>query len=140
MSKKLKRDKNFKPVSVEEGDEIYRNGIFEFNITKLTEYLKSEESKALVEKIEIKNFCREFSRINETHLSDVDLEKPIIIAEIAPERFNLIDGNHRAEKARRAGIESLPGYRVKVDQHIKFLINKAAYDSYIDYWNEKAGR
>ncbi len=32
---KLKRDKKFQPCPAQTGDELYRNGIFEFNITRL---------------------------------------------------------------------------------------------------------
>jgi hypothetical protein len=32
---KLKFDKNFQPCPVEPGDELYLNGIFEFNIARL---------------------------------------------------------------------------------------------------------
>jgi len=36
-SRKLKLDKNFEPLPTRAGDEIFRNGYFEFNITRILE-------------------------------------------------------------------------------------------------------
>jgi hypothetical protein len=36
---KLKLDKRFQPCPLEEGDEAYPNGIFEFNITRLIAFI-----------------------------------------------------------------------------------------------------
>jgi len=52
----------------------------------------------------VKDFTADFSRLDESHLAGIDLSQPVILAEIAPGRFNVIDGNHRMEKARRSGI------------------------------------
>ncbi len=41
MNRKLKIDKSFKPSEVMDGDEIYPNGIFVFNISKLIEFIES---------------------------------------------------------------------------------------------------
>jgi len=49
------------------------------------------------------------------------VSKPVILAEIAPDQYNLIDGNHRAEKAVRHGLEELKAYRLSAAQHIQFL-------------------
>ena len=70
-------------------------------------------------------------------MDSVEISKPVILAEIAPERYNLIDGNHRMEKARRMGIKSIPAYKLNVEQHIRFLTSKKAYLAYIEYWNSK---
>lgn len=75
--------------------------------------------------------------INESHLVSVNLELPILIAEIAPQRYNVIDGNHRMEKARRSSIETLPGYTLDVPEHVNFLTTKIAYEAYVRYWNDK---
>jgi len=56
--------------------------------------------------------------------------------EVAPGRFNLIDGKHRVEKAKRKGVTSLSCYRVPPEVHTQFLINQAAYEWYVNYWNE----
>lgn len=37
--KKLKLDKNFQACPADDGDEIFSNGIFLFNITKMMEYI-----------------------------------------------------------------------------------------------------
>ncbi len=61
----------------------------------------------------------------------------MIIAEIAPKRYNLIDGHHRMEKARRSGVETLPCYTLDVTHHVNFLTTREAYDAYVKYWNGK---
>lgn len=83
------------------------------------------------------DFFKEFSSINESHVESVDIHKPVILAEISPGRFNLIDGNHRMEKARRMGIKNIRAYKLGVIHHIKFLTSSKAYEIYIDYWNSK---
>ena len=137
MPQPLEYDKNFLPCPVEDGDEIYRNGIFEFNISKMIAYLKQEDSGVSLTEIDIRSYFREFSSINETHVDSVNLDQPVIIAEISPDRYNMIDGNHRAEKARKNGKVMLPGYQLRVGQHLRFLTSKSVYESYVEYWNEK---
>ena len=63
--------------------------------------------------------------------------KPIILAEICPERYNVIDGHHRLEKAYKDGFETINAYRIKSSQHLPFLITEKGYTAYIEYWNEK---
>ncbi len=53
---------------------------------------------------------------------------------------NLIDGNHRMEKARRMGEETILAYKLNVKQHLIFLTEKEAYQSYVEYWNGKCKR
>ncbi len=48
-----------------------------------------------------------------------------------------LKGNHRMEKARRAGLEHIMGYRVNMEQHLRFLTTRKAYSAYVEYWNEK---
>ena len=59
------------------------------------------------------------------------------IFQVRPKGAKFIDGNHRMEKARRMGINSMLAYRLNVEQHMKFLTNKKAYVAYIEYWNSK---
>ena len=87
--------------------------------------------------VNVADFPKYFSSINESHLDSVDVSQPIIIAEISPGHYNLIDGNHRMEKARRLGINRISAYKLNVDQHIAFLTKKEAYQSYVAYWNGK---
>jgi len=137
LSKKMKADKNFVPCPVDDEDELFPNGFFEFNITKIVDYIQKHPDEITLETVAVDNIYIGSSVIDESHLESVDVGKPVIMAEIAPGRYNLIDGNHRAEKARRLGIQSLQAYRLNVDQHIKFLIQKKSYLAYVEYWNKK---
>jgi len=76
--------------------EIYQNGIFHFNITEMTKFIKEDEAKTLVmESVEVESTRSGFTNnINEEHLDSVDVTIPIILAKISPENYNVIDGNH----------------------------------------------
>lgn len=137
MGKKLKADADFKPCPVDDEDELFPNGIFVFNITKMLEYIHKNTDSIPIEKVTVGDFCRDFSSVNESHMDLVEISSPVILAEIAPGRYNLIDGNHRMEKARRMGIKSVQAYKLNVEQHLKFMTSKKAYVTYIEYWNSK---
>ena len=134
MDRKLKISKRFTPCPVDDGDEMYPNGIFVFNITKMTDYIQTSDYPC--EEIQVKDH-RSHSKFNEDHLPTVDVTKPIIVAEISPGRYSVIDGNHRLEKARRLGLEKLYAYRMTVEQHLRFLTTEQGYRAYIEYWNGK---
>lgn len=134
--RKLKPDKGFTPCLVDNGDELYPNGLFEFNISKLLEYIINHPDSVVLEQVKVSDL-NHFSRINEAHISTVDLTRPILLAEISPGGYNVIDGNHRLEKALRLGIEKLPAYKISPAVHIKFLVSEKAYLTYIKYWNGK---
>jgi len=133
----LTLDKNFTPVSIDEGDEFYRNGIFEFNITKMLSFINSHQVDFKPELVAVKDFVKEFSSINEGYTDSVCNTTPVILAEIPPGRYNLIDGNHRMEKARRSGTEYVTAYRIRMEQHIQFLTTQKGYIAYVEYWNGK---
>ena len=137
MSKILKVDSNFTPFPVVAGDEMFPNGFFEFNITKMLEYIQKDPDSIVLEEVDVQNFSKGFSSINESHMESVEILQPVILAEISPGQYNLIDGNHRMEKARRLGIKKIQAYKLNVEQHIRFLTSKEAYVAYIEYWNSK---
>lgn len=136
-AEKLKVDKKFKPCPVSDGDELYTNGIFVFNITKIIEFIRNNADEFDLVEIVVADFQESFSSINESHVDSVDASRPLLLAEISPGRYNLIDGNHRVAKARRIGKNHLFAYKLSVQQHIRFLTEKKSYLSYVDYWNSK---
>jgi len=137
MAKILKIDKDFTPCEAIIDDELYPNGIFVFNITKILEYIQSGTGNITLEEVAVGDFYKEFSSINEDHVDSVDISVPVLLAEIAPGRFNLIDGNHRMEKARRLKADSIHAYKLNANQHLKYLTSIDAYLAYIQYWNDK---
>jgi len=116
---------------------MFPNGIFLYNITRLLKYLQSDDSNIPITVARVAEFSRFSSSLDETYIDTVDLGEPVVIAEIAPHRYNVIDGNHRMEKARRENVTELPCYRIAPEVHTLFLCSQDAYDHYIDYWNEK---
>jgi hypothetical protein len=115
---------------------MFQRGIFIFNISKVAEYIRTTP-EIIAEPVQINQFSIGSSKANEAHLSTVDISKPIIVAELSPGRYDVIDGNHRLEKARRAGLDHIQGYRLEPRQHIKFLTTEKGYLAYIAYWNDK---
>ena len=138
MIKKLVPDANFRPCNKTPDDELYSNGIFLFNITRMLEYLQGNQSDIPISDARVADFpLFTPSSLNQVYINRANLEKPIVVAEIAPQRYNVIDGNHRMEKARKDGISHLHCYRVPPDVHTRFLTDLNAYHSYIEYWNGK---
>ena len=137
MAKMLRVENNFTPCPVATGDELFPNGIFVFNITKILEYIQKNPDSITLEEVAVSDFFEGFSSVNEAYMDSVEISQPVIVAEISPGLYNLIDGNHRMEKARRMEIKSLPAYKLNVDQHILFLTSTKAYVTYVEYWNSK---
>lgn len=136
--RKLKNNKTFKPLPKDEGDEFYPNGIFEFNVTRLLIFIKANPHIFQPEEVSVKAARTFPSRnLNESTIQVANIAEPIILAEIAPDRFNVIDGNHRLERAYRDGINKIFAYKVRAEQHIAFLTSVMAYEAYIEYWNSK---
>jgi len=135
---KLRLNKKFRPFECNIGDEIFRNGIFEFNITKLLEYIDTNKSEFTLEEVDVKD-TRTFpsSDLDEGTIESAHLSNPIILAEISPSMFNVIDGNHRLEKAYRVGVDKIVAYKLLAEQHISFITSFDAYEEYVQYWNEK---
>ncbi len=136
-SRLLTIDKNFKPAPMDEGDELYPNGIFVFNITRMIEYLKGHQAEIVPEIISVKASRSSFFKPNEDHINKTDFTIPIIMAEISPGRYNVIDGNHRIEKAYRSNVETILAYKLSPEQHIHFLTSIKGYHAYVEYWNAK---
>ena len=137
MKKILKTGGDFTPCPVATGDELFPNGIFVFNITKLLEYIHNNRYSVPLEEVAVKDFCKDYSVINESYVDSVEISDPVVMAEISPGRYNLIDGHHRMEKARRLGIYSIPAYKLSVEQHVRFLTSEKAYVAFVEYWNSK---
>lgn len=135
---RLQMDPCFRPRKPQEGDEIYPNGIFEFNITGLLAYIGAT-GRFRAERVALGDVphCGDGAGLSEPAIVAADLSRPVILAEIAPDRYNLIDGHHRVAKARREGVLSIPAYRIRCPEHVAFLTSTRAYEAYVEYWNSK---
>ena len=133
----LSVDKSCRPALANDGDELFQNGIFVFNISKMIEHLNKHKDGITPENIEVKVYRTGFAVLTENHIDKTDISVPIILAEIRPGSYNVIDGNHRLEKAYRMGEDYIKGYKLKPEQHIPFLTSLKAYHAYVEYWNSK---
>lgn len=135
---RLKLDPHFRPCEPADGDEIYPNGIFEFNITRLLCFIEAHREQFAVELFPVSDIPEYGSKqVNEETICAADLSRPILRAEIAPSRFNVIDGHHRVTRARRESVAFLPALTIHCPQHVPFLISTEAYEKYVEYWNSK---
>ncbi|WKY43069.1 hypothetical protein Q5O14_10370 [Eubacteriaceae bacterium ES2] len=83
--------------------------------------------------------------LNPEYVESADLAKPILFAEIAPDRvgltripedyysrgYNLIDGHHRLNKAKKYEVTALPAYIIRMEQHISFMTE--GFEAYVGY-------
>src|SRR5690606_37205797 len=130
----------FTPCVAMENDEIFRNGIFGFNISRILEDIHSGRLPVEKEDILIQEWCKShghYSSLNEDHLTTVDIDKTIIQAEIRPGFFTIIDGNHRIEKAYRLGKSDISSYKLIGEQLIPYFITTKGYQAFVEYWNSK---
>jgi len=79
----MKVMKGFKPLPIEDGEELYPNGFFLFNISKLIQYIANNQDIFQAELVEV-NSLRLFSssNLNDATIKSADLSAPIIMAEI----------------------------------------------------------
>lgn len=135
----LQLDPGFQPCGVEPGDELYPNGIFEFNVTRLLAFIGAHPERFPIESMELTDI--DFGRganPDQAAILESDLSRPILLAEIAPGRYNdVIDGHHRLAKAHRQGPCRMLVHRVRCPEHIAFLTSTRAYEAYVEYWNSK---
>ncbi len=136
---KLKCTPSFEPCAFEEGEEAFRNSIFEFNITRMIAFIEAHPDRFHRENIEVSSLPNYGGdeHLDQGTIATADLSRPVLFAEIAPGHFNLIDGNHRLARARRDGVAALPAYRIHSPHHVAFLTSVLAYQSYVEYWNGK---
>lgn len=131
-------DKDFTPLPLNEGDELFPNGIFEFNITKMLAYIEADSGGFPAGETEVAPLRRITpERLDEKTIRHADVSKPILLAEISPGSFNMIDGNHRIERAAREGLKTIAARRIAAERHIVFLTSLRSYLAYIEYWNSK---
>ena len=136
---KLQLNRQFKPCAAEPGDELYPNGIFEFNVTRLLAFVQAHTKRFPIELVELTDIpdYGGGDNLDEAAILACDLSRPILLAEIAPGHHNLIDGHHRLAKARRRGLRHVPAYRVRCPEHVGLLTSTRAYETYVEYRNSK---
>ena|SRR6516165_6788884 len=138
VSVRLQVDPCFLPCQALEGDEIYPNGIFEFNITRLSAYIGAAgRFRSELVALDDMPHAGQSAGLNKLAVVAADLTRPVILAEIAPGRYNLIAGHHRVAKARLEGVPSIPAYRIRCPQHVAFLTSTRACEAHVAYWNSK---
>lgn len=130
-------DTDFVPCPVEDGDELFANGTFVFNVTRILERIERDPAEVALLRIAVSSFPRWVRPLDDAHVASADLARPLLLAEIAPGSYNLIDGHHRVANARRRGIDALQAYALTAVQHMPFLTSTSAYATYVAYWNGK---
>jgi hypothetical protein len=145
--------KSFIPTPPQEGDEYMVNGVFYFNISKMIDDIEHDRCDFTLEEIDVPEWTSESSERNlrKNFIEMADLSKPVILAEIAPDRliinpqippgnwrergYNLLDGHHRVVKASHTGTSILKAYCLPMESHIRYMYK--GLDIYKQYWDEK---
>lgn len=137
----LKMIKNYVPKQqMCQDSEIYQNGIFQFSISKILEDIECGDFVPKKERINIEKWKKTHgisSMLNEVHLETVNTKKPIIQAEIRIGRFEIIDGNHRFEKAFRDGRKTINSYKIYSEELVPYFYDRKGYECFVKYWNSK---
>ena len=138
-SRQIKLNKNYVPLPTQDGDERYPNGIFNFAISLIIEDICSGKLAVEQEKINVQDWFKTHWRgpVTEEHLPAVDVSKPVIQAEIKPGFFEIIDGNHRMERACREGKEFINSYKLRGEQLLPYFSDVRGYKAFVEYWNSK---
>jgi len=63
-AKKIEVNDNFIPCPTKKGDELYPNGIFVYNITKMIEYIKKNSNEIDLVDVDVSDFPIYFSSIS----------------------------------------------------------------------------
>jgi hypothetical protein len=136
---RLKLNRQFQPCTAEPGDELYLNGIFEFNITRLLAVIEAQPLQWAPQSEDLDQIPQHWddSHLDPDAIAAADLSRPILLAEISPGLYNVIDGNHRLAKARREAAQTILARRIRCPQHVSFLTSMTAYEAYVQYWNSK---
>jgi hypothetical protein len=130
-------DEDFVPCPVADGDELFANGTFVFDVTRILEHVRRASTDVALVKVAVSGIPRWDRPLDDAHVPSADLARPVVLAEISPGNYNLIDGHHRVEKARRSGVDTLWAYALTAAQHVPFLTSTRAYQGYVAYWNGK---
>ena len=106
-------DVSYEPMRISDGDEYYPNGIFIFNVSRILRYIAENPVWCLCESVRVKDYRQPNPRLDYEFLPQADASNPILLAEISPGCFNLIDGHHRIEKAYLDGLELISAYKLE---------------------------
>ncbi len=128
-------------LSTENMDEWYPNGIFQFNVSRIKNDIErhAEELDRYKTCVSVLSLWSLFEPTNlkEEHVDVADLEKPVILCEMGPDEYVLIDGYHRLAKAKRAGKNALEAYFIPAQLALMYLTSEFQYQKYLEHWEDK---
>lgn len=138
-TRKIKFIKNYKPALPNINDEIFDNGIFKFNISKILMDIKTGKIEVKSGRLNPKEWYKShiMEAINKEHLPNVNPAKPILLGEIRPDYLEIIDGNHRLYKAFQNNIKYIDYFKLSGEQLVDYFIDQRGYQAFVEYWNLK---
>ena len=135
-------DENFAPCTPYPGDEIYSRSAVKLNISAILRVLEAGAIAHRTERIHLSVwFSSRFGSggtINEMHLNNIEIKQPVIQAELKPDYFEIIDGNHRMAKARRDGLEYIDSIKLSAESLLPFFVDRNSCLGFIEHWNGHA--
>jgi hypothetical protein len=82
----LKLSPSFEPCPLGEGEEAFRNGIFEFNITRMMAFIEGHPDCFPSETVEVASVpdVGGEERLDQATIATADLSRPVLFAESPP--------------------------------------------------------
>lgn len=79
--RRLRRDPQFQACATGPGDELYPNGIFEFNISRLMAFISAHPERFPTEIVELSEFpdYRSSGRLDDAAVQVADLARPVLL-------------------------------------------------------------
>ena len=120
------------------GEEWFWLSIFGYSISQIWKDIEVNPKLFLCGKALVKD-CSRYGKdnLNPEYVKQADLNKPLILVEIAPDRYEVMDGFYCIAKALQQGMDYLPAYYLTSEQAAAYLDSEENYARYLDYWNRK---
>ena len=86
----------------------------------------------------IKRTKPEFIKIMKFYLSSYKIGNEIEkLKNLNEGKFEIIDGNHRFEKAFRDGKKTINSYKIYAEELIPYFYDQKGHECFVNYWNSK---
>ena len=120
--------------------EWFRSGFFEYDVTRLLAAEQTGRLSPYLHNVSVTECISFFGKpfLPATHIEEADLSRPLLMAELSPFSYILVDGYHRLAKAAAHQIETLPAYCLPAKFAAEFLCKEKQYLEFTSYWNGKA--
>ncbi len=130
----------FSPIPLQAGQEYLAIGPYEWHITALKQYLRQVFALRYLRFVRVERYMHPYLQVDEQHMEQVNVLSPVILAELYPGEYVVIDGQHRLSKASRMERERILAYKVPAAIHAHFMTTLEAHEAFVHYHNHHEKR